>query len=211
MQHLNRLILATVCISLIYLSGCIEPKKGDKGDPAPIQTGNLVGSIQQVEAGPRNYNLRVEHHNPLINNTGGVLVTLENTNYGAVTNSKGEFTITGINTGTYTLSASKNGYGSIKIFNIAILPNTNNRLYNYNNYPIRFIQIAKKSIIEASQILYTNANGLLDFSSVGKGRKLYLKQKNFFKHGISSHDSTKLPMPIYGEGGIALFFSSSKM
>ena|GEM_PF-3370609 len=57
----------------------------------------------------------------------GVSVTLQNTSMGGVTNSNGDFRITSVTPGTYTIVATSKGYTALKK-NITVVAGKNNTL-----------------------------------------------------------------------------------
>lgn len=77
---------------------------GLQGPTGPIQTGDMVGYVRLVDV----------FGNSVYTGLNGIAVSLEGTAYTATTNANGMFTFTGLPTGTYSITASKAGYGTDK-------------------------------------------------------------------------------------------------
>lgn len=156
------------------LYSCQGPK-GVNGDPYPIKSHILSGFVNEVLSGPRPLNTRMEHHIPLYSVTGGALVKIENSNFQALTNNKGYFTITGIPTGVYNVIVSKDGYGEQKFFGVNI--QDDNAVYG-GIYGNPYYGLAQKNNIELNKIFI-----YLDSSMNQTDLVVINAAKNFYKNG----------------------------
>lgn len=89
-------------ISLLFLF-CLISCEGPTGPEGPNLTGDLVGFVTLVDQ----FGASLSDHS-------GVTVLVEETALSDRTDSSGRWIIAGLNTGTYTISFNKSGYGTSK-------------------------------------------------------------------------------------------------
>ena len=107
------------CLSLLAIlftaSSCqkeVGPAgaNGTNGTNGPLLTGDITGFVRPLD----------EFGNILLDKSG-VTATLENTNplVTATSDANGKFTLTGVKTGTYNITLSKAGYGTMKLISVS--------------------------------------------------------------------------------------------
>lgn len=84
--------------TILFLFGC-QDKEGPVG---PSLSGDIIGRVQ------------VNDSTGNVGNLSGVLVQLEGTNYLTYSDSSGVWKLTGVKTGTYIISCTKQGYSTAK-------------------------------------------------------------------------------------------------
>ncbi|MFI5201824.1 MAG: carboxypeptidase-like regulatory domain-containing protein [Candidatus Kapaibacterium sp.] len=89
---------------------------------APTETATIEGRVMLMQ----NY---WQHLPPF----GGVNVTIEGTNFSAVTDDSGYYTLQDVPTGTYNVLFSKSGYGEVRLFSMSVTGGGNAPFYFYNN------------------------------------------------------------------------------
>ena len=87
---------ATTITILILISGC----KGDTGPAGPSFSGSIYGTVTLINS---------DDSFPI--DESGVTVSLKGTSLSTTSDSLGNWTINGLTTGTYTITATKPGYG----------------------------------------------------------------------------------------------------
>ncbi len=103
MKALSKLPIVFLPIVLLLCIGC-DKFKGDTGPAGPSITGDLIGF---------SYLYDVDGNHVLDNS--GIAVSVDGTNISATSDSSGRWMLPGLNTGTYTIAISKEGYGTEKI------------------------------------------------------------------------------------------------
>ena len=105
---MRKLILLSASVLLIF-AACKKEQDPPEPEPTPIppvveQEGSIVGKVNLFDA----FGLKQD-------STAGIAtVKIEEINQSVNTDSKGNFTLTAVKAGTYTIVYSKNNYGTIK-------------------------------------------------------------------------------------------------
>ena len=95
-MNYKKLSFASILAVLILIAGC----KGDTGPAGPALTGSIMGFVTLVDSAG----------NYLANNSG-VTIAAQGTSFSTTTDSSGKWTLNGIPTGTYVITATKPSYG----------------------------------------------------------------------------------------------------
>ncbi|GAB2949062.1 hypothetical protein GCM10027048_12540 [Hymenobacter coalescens] len=103
MQAYTKLLVSSVVLVGALLGGCAG-KEGDPGPAGPSLTGSMVGFVNPTD------------ENGVVQNRAGVTVTLDNTTPArtATSDVDGRFEFTALPTGTYNLTYTRQGYGSMR-------------------------------------------------------------------------------------------------
>lgn len=93
-------------VSFVILLGLISCNNDDDTNPEPITKANIIGSVNLYNEGVT----QIENSN--------MIVKVEGTEISAKTDDDGDFTLSEVPFGTYTLTYEKSGFGTFKKYNI---------------------------------------------------------------------------------------------
>jgi len=93
-------------LGLIVLVGFTSCSKDDDQTPEPITKANIIGSVNLYDEGTTQ-----------IDNSG-MTIKLEGTEFSSTTDSQGDFTLSEVPFGSYTLVYEKSGFGTFKKFDL---------------------------------------------------------------------------------------------
>lgn len=127
-------------ILLTVLTSCSKDDDPPAPVPEPITKANIIGSVNLYDEGVT----QIDNSN--------MLVKVEGTSISATTNAEGDFTLSDVPFGTYTLIYEKSGYGTFKKFDIGH-SNTGSSTVIANNP-----SLGKSSTTEVTD-LAVNVNG----------------------------------------------------
>lgn len=108
-------------ITVFFIAIIISCSKGDKGESMPVKTTNLTGNILESLSGPSSYayggSVFLDLYNP---KPGGAKIEILNTNFLAITDNFGNYTISGVPNGYYNFKISKDGFGHVLSKNVIV-------------------------------------------------------------------------------------------
>ncbi|WP_276390080.1 carboxypeptidase-like regulatory domain-containing protein [Eudoraea chungangensis] len=93
-------------LSLILILGFTSCSDSEDSTPDPVTSANIIGSVNLYDEGTSQ-----------IDNSG-MTVKLEDTSFSATTDVQGDFTLTNVPFGTYTIIYEKAGFGTYKKFDL---------------------------------------------------------------------------------------------
>lgn len=113
----------------------------------PITSANIIGSVNLYDEGT----LQIE--------SSGMTVKLEGTSFSVTTDNQGDFTLTNVPFGTYTITYEKAGFGTFKKFNLAHTNTGSSTIISENP------SIGQMSSTEITNLLVTSNPGNIIISA----------------------------------------------